>query len=292
MMAYSEDHIALAAEYALGTLDADERAQVEAMMTVDPNFAAVVEAWERKLGVLTEMVGLVEPSPEVWDKIRAAIGLSGEQQGFVVPAVATATVSDDDAADAERARFDSSAVERSNVIVLSRQARRWRGVATAMTAIAAVLVAMVAVQAYRPELLPEGLRPKATQQVAQNQNAAAQAQYVALLQTDATSPAFILSVDPATKNFTVRKVGAAAQEPGKAYELWIVSDKFPRPQSLGLIGNTDFTTRALSAYDRDTVSAATYAVSIEPEGGAPNGITSGPIVYTGKLIETVPGATR
>ena len=32
-MAYSEDHIALAAEYALGTLDADERAQVEAMMS-------------------------------------------------------------------------------------------------------------------------------------------------------------------------------------------------------------------------------------------------------------------
>ena len=34
-MAYSEDHIALAAEYALGTLDAEERAQVEAMMSVD-----------------------------------------------------------------------------------------------------------------------------------------------------------------------------------------------------------------------------------------------------------------
>ena len=28
-MAYSEDHIALAAEYALGTLDADERAELE-----------------------------------------------------------------------------------------------------------------------------------------------------------------------------------------------------------------------------------------------------------------------
>ena len=34
-MAHSEDHIALAAEYALGTLDADERAQVETMMAVD-----------------------------------------------------------------------------------------------------------------------------------------------------------------------------------------------------------------------------------------------------------------
>lgn len=289
MMAYSEDHIVLAAEYALGTLDADERAQVETMMNVDSNFVLVVEAWERKLGVLTEMVGLIEPRAEVWDRIRAAIGLSGAQQAFVVPA---APVAIDDRLNADRARSDSSGADRANVVVLSRQARRWRGVATAMTAIAAALVAMVAVQAYRPDLLPDGIRPKTAPQIAQNTTPALQAQYVALLQTDATSPAFILSVDPATKNFTVRKVGAAAQEPGKAYELWIVSDKFPRPQSLGLIGNTDFTTRALSAYDRDTVSAATYAVSIEPEGGAPNGITSGPIVYTGKLIETVPGATR
>jgi anti-sigma-K factor RskA len=290
MMAYSEDHIVLAAEYALGTLDADERAQVETMMNVDSNFVLVVEAWERKLGVLTEMVGPIEPRAEVWERICAAIGLSGEQQAFVVPAAPAAAP--DDRSNAEHARFDSSGADRANVVVLSRQARRWRGVATAMTAIAAALVAMIAVQAYRPDLLPDGLRPKAAPQVAQNTAAAPQAQYVALLQTDATSPAFILSVDPATKNFTVRKLGAAAQEPGKSYELWIVSDKFPRPQSLGLIGNTDFTTRALSSYDRDTVSQATYAVSIEPEGGAPNGITSGPIVYTGKLIETVPGTSR
>jgi anti-sigma-K factor RskA len=289
MMAYSEDHIVLAAEYALGTLDADERAQVETMMQVDSNFVLVVEAWERKLGVLSEMVGLIEPRAEVWERIRAAIGMSGEQQGFVVPAVPV--VASDDRLDAGRAS-DRANADRANVVVLSRQARRWRGVATAMTAIAAALVAMVAVQSTRPDLLPDGIRPRAAPQVAQTAPAAAQAQYVALLQTDATSPAFILSVDPATKNFTVRKVGAAAQEPGKAYELWIVSDKFPRPQSLGLIGNGDFTTRALSTYDRDTVSQATYAVSIEPEGGAPNGITSGPIVYTGKLIETVPSTSR
>ena len=79
MMAYSEDHIALAAEYALGTLDADERAQVETMMAVDKDFTAMVEAWQQKLGVLNQMVGSVEPRPEVWDRIKAATGL-GEPQ--------------------------------------------------------------------------------------------------------------------------------------------------------------------------------------------------------------------
>ncbi len=40
-MNYSEDHIALAAEHALGTLDADERALVETMMIVDHGFMEV-----------------------------------------------------------------------------------------------------------------------------------------------------------------------------------------------------------------------------------------------------------
>jgi len=51
-MAYSEDHIALAAEYALGTLDAEERAQVEAMMAADEEFTAIVRGWEYRLGTL------------------------------------------------------------------------------------------------------------------------------------------------------------------------------------------------------------------------------------------------
>ncbi len=73
-MEYSEDHIALAAEYALGTLDADERAQVETMMAVDPEFTAIVQAWEFRLGVLNQMVGSVEPRAELWERIRTAIG--------------------------------------------------------------------------------------------------------------------------------------------------------------------------------------------------------------------------
>src|SRR5215207_10714922 len=85
MMAYSEDHIALAAEYALGTLDADERAQVETMMAVDKDFTAVVQAWEFRLGVLNQMVGSVEPRPIVWENIRNAIGHAAPQTPLMLP---------------------------------------------------------------------------------------------------------------------------------------------------------------------------------------------------------------
>jgi anti-sigma-K factor RskA len=116
------------------------------------------------------------------------------------------------------------------------------------------------------------------------------AQYVAVLQREGGSPAFILTVDGATRNFWVRKVGASA-EPGKSFELWLISDKLQRPRSLGVIGGGDFTARpVLASYDTDTVKNATYAVTIEQAGGSPDGIPHSAPVFTGKLIETVPPA--
>src|SRR6266700_3270694 len=84
-MDYTEDHIALAAEYALGTLDADERAQVETMMSVDKDFTSMVRSWEYRLGVLNQMVGSVEPRVEVWERIKSATGLSEAQAPLLLP---------------------------------------------------------------------------------------------------------------------------------------------------------------------------------------------------------------
>lgn len=274
-MTDSEDHNALAAEYVLGTLDASERAQVEAMMATDKDFTGLVEAWERRLNTLSQMVGQVEPRSEVWEKIRAEIARTAQSS---VPSF-----------NVRAANADDAALAAANVVAFRGQVRRWRNVAAFTSAIAAALVAMVATQAYRPDLLPEGLRPKPQIQVVQAP-APVPAQYVAVLQKDGNSPAFILTVDNATKNFTVRKVDAQP-EPGKSYELWIVSDKLQQPRSLGVIGGDEFTARpVLSSYDADTINQATYAVTVEPGGGSPTGVPTGPIVFTGKLVESVPAA--
>jgi anti-sigma-K factor RskA len=309
MMAYSEDHIALAAEYALGTLDADERAQVEAMMSADPGFTAVVVAWESKLGALNQMVGSVEPRPELWEKIRAAVGHARPRSPIVPPesaslsAIAEALASHGvvgpvaapavvDTPSVDTPSIEASAVEPSNVIRLAKSAQRWRMIATATSAIAAALIVMIGVGVSTPDLLPDGMRPKPKTQAAEVQAPPpaprASGQYVAVLQKDGGGPAFILTVDQATRNFTVRKVGAAA-EPGSSFELWLISDKLPKPRSLGVIGTNDFTSRpVLSSYDPDLVRAATYAVTVEQAGGSPDGNPHSTPVFTGKLIETVP----
>jgi anti-sigma-K factor RskA len=289
MMAHRQDDIALAAEYALGTLDADERAQVETMMSRDKDFTAIVEAWEYKLGILNQMVGSIEPPAEVWNKIKTAVGHAEPQSPLLLPGAAPPPPP----VAAEVVEHAAAPADTSNVIRLSTLARRWRRVAMFATAIAAALVAMIAVGLYQPDLLPDGIRPKPRVQVVEVKTPAVpapSAQYVAVLQKDGGSPAFILTVDAATKNFTVRKVGAAA-EPGKSFELWLISDKLPRPRSLGVIGGADFTARpVLSSYDTDTINTATYAVTVEQAGGSPDGNPHSAPVFTGKLIESVPPA--
>ena len=286
MMAYSEDHNALAAEYALGTLDAEERAQVEAMMSADKDFTTMVEAWEHKLGVLNQMVGSVEPRPEVWDKIRTATGLAEPQTPMVLPDAPQPSA-------ALEVSEPAAVGDPSNVIRLSSEARRWRNVATLTTAIAAALVAMIAVGVYQPDLLPERIRPKPRTQVVEVKTPSApapSAQYVAVLQKEGGAPGFILTVDGATKNFWIRKVGATA-EPGRNFELWLISDKLPQPRSLGVVGSGDFTARpVLASYDADLINTATYAVTVEQAGGSPDGKPHSAPVFTGKLIETVPRA--
>ena len=65
----------------------------------------------------------------------------------------------------------------------------------------------------------------------------------------------------------------------------------PKPRSLGVISNGDFTARpVLSGYDADLVNNATYAVTIEQAGGSPDGNPHSAPVYAGKLVETVPPA--
>ena len=283
-MAYSDDDIALAAEYALGTLDAAERAQVEAMMSADTDFVAVVRAWEHRLGALNQMVGSVEPRPEVWEQIRVAIGHADAQAPLELPPTPPPVAI---ALEAPPVLADSS-----NVIRLRANLRRWRTIASVTSAIAAVLVAMLGIGLSMPDLLPDSMRPRAAPQTAEVKPPPAapkpSAQYVAVLQKDGGSPAFILSVDEATKNFTVRRVGASS-EPGTSFELWLISDKLPKPRSLGVIGAEDFTSPAvLASYDADTVKQATYAVTVEQAGGSPDGNPHSAPIFTGKLIEAVP----
>ena len=274
-MIENEDHIALAAEYVLGTLDGDERLQVETMMNVDQDFKALVESWERRLGELHAMVAAVEPPEAIWGKIRSAVTAIAPSAAIRLPELSSPPPL------APAVQVQPIVPPSADVVTLTSRARRWRGIAQGVTALAACLVALIGVQAYRPDMLPEQLRPKAAP-------SAPMRPLVAVLSRDGGPPAFVMTVDVASKTFTVRRAGVDP-EGAKSYELWMVSDKFTQPRSLGVIGKTDFTPKAqLASYDKDTVDNATYAITLEPQGGSPTGQPTSAPIFAGKLIEIMP----
>jgi anti-sigma-K factor RskA len=266
-MTHDEDQDALAAEYVLGTLESEERAQAEARLAADADFAALVRGWERRLGELQAMVDPIEPPAQVWGKVKSAI-LAAPRAGEIrLPDPSTATVAEP--------RSEPTA----EVVLLASRVRRWRRLSAATGALAAALLLFAGVREFYPELLPDQWRGSAEK---------AGGRFVAVLQQSASAPAFLLTVDVDSKTFTVRRVGAAP-EPGKSHELWLVSDQFPQPRSLGVIGAGDFTTRpALASFDPETINRATYAVSLEPEGGSPTGAPTGPVLFVGKLVAATP----
>ncbi len=265
----------LAAEYVLGTLASNEREQAQSLIANDPAFAQLVHGWEQRLGQLHAMVAPVEPPPETWSRIQARIE-GVEQAPAMLP---------------PHPDHAARIAAEGNVIDLRQRLGRWRQAAAGLAAIAAVLLAVVVSAAYDPALLPAPLRPKPVEIVRVVEKTiekeVSPGRFVAVLQANAASPAFILTVDVANRTASVRRV-AGGPPPGKSYELWLVSDRFPAPRSLGLVGSNDFTRpAALANYDPAVISNATYAVLLEPEGGSPNGQPT-EVLFTSKLIESVP----
>ena len=155
---------------------------------------------------------------------------------------------------------------KAQIIGIERRLGRWRTAAIAASALAASLMLFV------------GHREFA--RVPQEKT------LVAVLQKDAQSPAFLVSVDLETRVLTIRAVAAEPQR-GKSYELWLVHDELKTPRSLGIVGDTPFTVvhPQLAGYSPKVIEQATLAVSLEPEGGSPTGAPTGPVLFAGKLIQ-------
>jgi anti-sigma-K factor RskA len=235
-MTISSDDDFAAAEYALGTLDASERATLAARRLRDGELDEAIQAWEARLAPLAEAAPEIEPPRDLFAAIEARIrGAS--------PAAST----------------------NANVVALERGIRRWRAAAIAASLVAALLaVGFVARETSRTSSPHE---------------------YVAILQKDAGSPAFEVTVNLDKQELSVRPVAAQAP-PGKSYELWLIDAKLGA-RSLGVVGDTSRAAN-LSAYDPAVVAGATYAVTVEPPGGSPTGQPSGAPVFVGKLIPVSP----
>jgi anti-sigma-K factor RskA len=153
--------------------------------------------------------------------------------------------------------------------MLARRAARWRNAFVGATAVAASLVGVLG---YRETVGRDEAR-----------------QYVAVLDSGDDLPAFLLTVDTRTKMCVITAVNPPTQS-AKTYQVWMVSDKMPKPKSLGMVNKPGEMQMMpmQSRSEMDLLMNASFAVSVEPMGGSPTGAPSGPVMFTGKLVQATP----
>lgn len=204
----------LAAEYALGALDAADRARVEHRAGREPAFAARLAWWEGRLAPLAEALPPVPP-PDLMPAIEARL--------FGRPA-----------ARPPRWRF-------------------WAGAAGGLAVAAAAGVALTLLFAPPP---PGPGLPALT---------------VTLAAADGAL-VFAARWDAASATLTVTRAAGPAATAGQDYQLWIIRGEAP-PEPLGLVRD-----EALVAALPGLAPGMTLAISLEPLGGSPTGLPTGPVL--------------
>jgi anti-sigma-K factor RskA len=148
-------------------------------------------------------------------------------------------------------------------ISVRRQLRQWRAAAIAGGGIAAAL-AIALLWPLPPQQPP-----------------AASPMLVAALELAETNQTLLASLDAAGQ---VRVAGQVAVPKARDAQLWLIIGSAP-PRSLGLlrVGADQRLVAAGGANASAIVPGSTLAISIEPIGGSPTGLPTGPVIASGVI---------
>lgn len=238
-MKYQSEHVrdALAAEYALGTLQGRARRRFERSLKDDPRLRQLVAQWQGRLAPLDALIEPMQPPARVWRAIRDRIQAGSRRRALA----------------GSRGFWANLGF--------------WRGAALASAAVAVALAVTLAV------ITPATHRPDTM---------------VVVMSDDKSTPALSVSWPTQQKGhpkLRIRVLGHAEMPTGTAWELWMIPGGDQKPVSLGLI-NTDPTQELVIPQKLAPVinSAWGLAMSVEPAGGSPTGLPTGPVIYKGQRI--------
>ena len=103
-------------------------------------------------------------------------------------------------------------------------------------------------------------------------------------------PAMTASWEPGQSGgrlLRIRTIGHAEMGPNTAWELWMLPGGDQKPVSLGLITTHETQMVKIPATLAARLDAANgLAMSVEPVGGSPTGLPTGPVLYAGECIKT------
>lgn len=240
---------ALAGEYVLGVLSADERLAFEDRLRREPALPPLVAAWEARLQPLSRLVPPIEPSAALWPAIERRVGAL----------VGTGSRVGQQARD--RADVGPRAAPGSGWRRAWQSLPLWRGLAA--TAMAAALVLAV-----RPGLIGTGAHPRYV---------------VVLVAPGGQAPGWVVQVrSPVDVELAAVAQGAVPRD--RALELWTKADDWPAPVSLGLVRPGETVRLRLDQLPA-LQSNQLFEITLEPPTGSPTGRPTGPIQYIGRAVE-------
>ncbi len=216
----TDDDDILAAEYALGLLDATDAAKTEVRAQSDSAFSARIDWWREQLTPLVDATE-AQPNNKVWTRIEAALPQNDNTRALM---------------------------------------QRWRAAAVGSMAVAVALVGIIV-------LRPIPIAPQPHVMVAALKGTAGASATIAYESTTGQ-----LTIAPGVFDTT-----------GRAAELWIIPGD-GTPRSLGVIDVSHASHPSVAPERRALIKAGTsFAISLEPKGGSPTGLPTGPIIGAGKI---------
>ena len=245
------ERIVLAGEFVLGTLPRDEAERVVDEAIRDPKLADAIADWERHLAPLAATVSPVTPPAALWPRLEtSAFGLP--------PVVRPAAMTTGDAS-----RLVDRQPGRPRRVAGSRSLTAWKG-ATAASFLLAASIAGISLLDRVPMatpvavLAPLGAVPAAF----------AQASYVVEARADG-----VVSVLP---------LHAMPVPTGHDLELWSLAagEKVPHPLGVLPAGGVRL------AAGRLPNGPGQILISLEPQGGSPTGLPTGPVLYGGAVTRS------
>jgi anti-sigma-K factor RskA len=248
-----------AAEYVLGTLAAPEHAAVQARLATDAALRAEVYAWQDRLLPLARQVPAIEPDAALWTRIAGRLATPPDSApapprapvSAPAPSTAPAPLPIDPARTLQPAANDA----------LWRSLRRWR--ATAMVGMAASLV-LATLLVLRPAEQP--------------------VRYITLLQAPETQrTGWVVETVTGDRIRLVPIVAGTAVPTGKSLQFWTKPQGAERPTSLGLVqpgARVDLPVMRSPGVGEQQL----FELTLEPEGGSPTGLPTGPILYVGRSV--------
>ena len=235
-----------AAELALGLLEGEERSVALRRVLADPGFAAQVEWWRSRFAALFDLWPERAAPSHVAERIEASL------DGVAIGTTPISTTP-----------IGTTPIGTGGPAKVSRFP--WPALAAFTSAIAACLLLFVM------------LRPEPTVPVSQPTPVPRPTSVLVAMLGDAKSPVAAV-YDPA--NGALRVAAGPGVPHAHVAELWVIGGDGV-PHSLGLL-SAQPTSLAPKGVDRGRIApGATLAISVEPRGGSPTGLPTGPVIATG-----------